>query len=35
VTGEVLLAEPPAALLSLGAGDRTAGRTVTAPGQFT
>jgi len=32
--GEVLLATPPTRLLSMGAGDRSAGTTVAAPGQF-
>jgi hypothetical protein len=33
-SGEVLLAAPPARLLSMGAGDRSAGTSVAAPGQF-
>ena len=32
--GETLLAEPPKALLAMGAGDRSAGTPMTAPGQF-
>jgi hypothetical protein len=32
--GEALLATPPTTLLSMGAGDRSAGTTVSAPGQF-
>jgi len=32
--GETLLAAPPASLLSMGAGDRTAGAPVSAPGEF-
>jgi hypothetical protein len=32
--GEVLLAPPPTPLLSMGAGDRSAGTRMAAPGQF-
>jgi hypothetical protein len=32
--GETLLSEPPKPLLAMGAGDRSAGTPVPAPGQF-
>jgi hypothetical protein len=32
--GETLLAEPPKPLLAMGAGDRSAGTPMNAPGQF-
>ena len=34
-SGEVLLAAPPTPLLAMGAGDRTTGTPVAAPGEFT